>query len=98
MFKAEGAFSKAYTLRLKKEVSYDERLKYYRRACDYFLKAHRSSDRSFTLNRIGLAAESCMRVGDLEAEEEFRQFEERYIKVHPQEAKYGDAVPFMSLE
>jgi len=29
---------------------------------------------------------------------EFRQFEERYIKVHPQEAKYGDAVPFMSLE
>ena len=98
MFQAEEAHTKAYTLRLKKEVSYEERLKYYRRACEFFLKAYRYSDHTFTLNRIESAAEACLRVGDREAEQKFRQFEEKYIKAHPNEVEYGDAGPFMNLE
>lgn len=98
MFRAEEAFSKAYLLRLKKGTTYEERLKLYARACNLFLKAYRYSDRTFTLNRIGSAAESCLRVGDYEAEEKFREFEQRYIKAHPNEAEYGDAVPLMNLE
>ena len=98
MVKAEEAFSKAYTLRLKKGIAYEERLKHYHEACDYFLKAHRFSERVFTLNRIESAAESCMRIRNFDAEENFRTFEEKYIKTHPQEVKYGDAGPFMNLE
>lgn len=98
MFRAEEAHFKAYALRLKKGVSYEERLKHYRKACDLFLKAYRYSDRTFTLNRIDSAAESCMRIGNYEAEKKFREFEESYIKAHPNEVEYGDAVPFMSLE
>ena len=98
MFRAEEAFSKAYLLRRQKGATYEERLKLYARACNLFLKAHQYSDRTFTLNRIASAAESCMRVGNYEAEERFREFEESYIKVHPNEAEYGDAVPLMGLE
>ena len=98
IFRAEEAFSKAYALRLKRGVSYEERLKYYRKACEFFLKAYHRSDRTFTLTRIDSAAESCMRVGNYEAEQKFRQFEEAYIKAHPNEVEYGDAVHFMNLE
>ena len=79
-------------------MSYEERLKCYRKACDFFLKAYQHSDRTFTLNRIDSAAESCMRVGNYKTEKKFRQFEEKYIKAHPTEVEYGDAVPFMNLE
>ena len=98
MFRAEEAFSKAYLLRHQKGTLYEERLKLYAKACDFFLKAYRYSDRTFTLSRITSAAESCMRIGNYEAEEKFREFEESYIKAHPNEAEYGDAVPLMGLE
>jgi len=98
LFRAEEAYTKAYVLRLEKAASYEERLRYYRKACEFFLKAYDHSHRAFTLSRIDSAAESCMRVGNYEAEEKFREFEERYIQAHPKEVKYGDAVPFMSLE
>lgn len=98
LFQAEEAYLKAYTLRLKKGIPYTERLKNYRRACEFFLKAYRVSERPFTLNRIDAAAESCMRVGNEETEKKFRDFEEKYIKAHPNEVEYGDAVPFMNLE
>jgi len=98
MVKAEEAFSKAYALRVKKEVPYEERLKYYRRACDHFYKAYQYDKQTFTLNRIASATEACLRIEDFEKEREFAQFEEDYIKTHPDEVKYGDAGAFMSLE
>lgn len=98
VFRAEEAFSKAYTMRLKKGVSYHDRLRYYRKACEFFLKAYEHSDRTFTLNRIDAAAEACMRVEDYETEKKFRAFGESYIKAHPTETEYGDAVPIMNLE
>ena len=96
--KAENAFSKAYSLRTKKEISYEERLSYYRTACDYFFKAYQSNKRVFTLNRIELAAESCLRIKDFDKENEFQKFAEEYVQTHPDEAKYGDAGAFMSIE
>lgn len=96
--KAEEAFTEAHSLRVKKEIPYEERLKYYRIACDNFHRAFRQQKEAFTLARIELAAESCLRIRDLDREKEFREFEEAYIQTHPDEAKYGDAGAFMSLE
>ena len=53
--KAENAYAKAYALRLQK-TSYEERLKYYRKACDYFLKAYEQNSGAFYLSRIEAAA------------------------------------------
>ena len=98
MVKAEQAFTKAYAMRIKREISYEERLKHYRTACDYFYKAFRYEPQIFTLSRIGSAAESCLRIEDFEREKEFREFEEEYARAHPDEVTYGDAWAFMSLE
>lgn len=95
--KAENAYSKGYVIRLKK-VPYEERLKYYRAACSYFLKAYHLNPDVFTLERIGAARESCMRVKDAPSEEEFIRFEEKYAKGHPTEAEYGDSVPPLQIE
>ena len=97
LFRAENTFSKAYTLKAKK-VSYEKRLKYYRQACQDFLRAYDRDSQVFSLYRIETAAESCERVGDYETEEIFREFQERYTQEHPVEAEYGDAVPVMNLE
>lgn len=96
--KAEQTFSKAYEMRTKREIPYEERLKYYRTACDNFYRAFRQDRRVFTLNRIGSAAESCLRIEDFEREKEFREFEEEYALAHPDEVKYGDAGAYMSME
>ena len=99
MVRAEETFSKAHAMRVKKnEASYEVRLKYYRAACDNFSKAYRWNRSAFTLNRIDEAAEACLRVEDLKNEQIFRQFEEEYVRKHPDEAKYGDAGAYMNLE
>ena len=98
MVKAEEAVAKAYGLRTQKGVAYDLRLKYYRIACEQFAKAYRSDKTSFTLNRIQSASESCLRIENYQQEKVFRDFEEEYVKQHPDEVKYGDAGAYMSIE
>ena len=97
MVKAEKEFEKAHSLRIKK-IPYEERLRYYRDACHFFLKAYDYDSRIFTLNRIYLASESCLRIEDRESEKKFRQFEEEYVKQHPKEAEYGEAGFLIGLE
>lgn len=97
LVQAENAVMKAYALRVKGEVVSEERLRYYRRACTYFMKAYRTRPGEFTLSRIESAAESCLRVKDQEAREIFQAFEERYVREHPTETEYGDAAP-LTLE
>lgn len=97
VFKAENAYTKAHEMRSKKGVE-EKRVKLYRRACDSFLKAYNHDPSAFTLYRIEIAAESCQRVGNAEATEEFRDFEAKYASEHPTEVEYGDAVPMMDLE
>ena len=98
MVRAENAFSKAYALRVAKQVSYEERLKYYREACGNFLKAYRTDPGIFTLYRIETATDSCLRIDDRGGVSLFRKFEEEYAQKHPKEVKYGDVGPWMNLE
>jgi len=98
-FQGEQAFAKAYALRTqRKEIPYAKRLRFYRIACDDFWKAFEVDKRSFTLNRVESAAESCLRVEEPEREKALRQFEEDYIRKHPDEAEYGDAGAYMNIE
>lgn len=97
--KAENAFAKAHAMRIKKsDTSYQERLEGYHTACDYFSKAYQIHRDAFTLNRIGEAVESCLRVEDFTNEKIFREFEEEYVQNHPEETKYGEAGAFGNLE
>ena len=96
MVKAENAHARAYELRINKALQ-EERQTLYEKACSYFSKAHQANPGVFTLVRIEAAVDSCTRVHDAEDEEKFRQFQDRYIREHPTEAKYGDAFP-MQLE
>ena len=99
MVKAEDAFSKAHAMRVKKDkAAHNQRQQYYQVACDNFSKAYRWDSGAFTLNRIEEAAEACLRVEDAKDEQTFREFEEEYIKNHPDEAKYGDAGAYMNLD
>jgi len=98
MVKAEEAFTKGYALRVRKDVPSEERLRYFRRACEFFSKAYRIDPDVFTLNRITSAVDACLRVEDFEKEDIFRRLEEEYVRAHPDEAKYGEAGAFMSLE
>ncbi len=99
MVKAEDAFAKARAMRIKKDDTfYQERLKEYRTACGYFAKAYQINNKAFTLNRIWEAAEACLRVEDFKNEKTFRDFEEEYVRDHPDETKYGDAGAFGNLE
>jgi len=97
MLKAEDAYSHAYALKYKEQKK-EERLERYSEACEYFWRVYQHDPDLFTLNRIQSAAESCMWVKDFASAEKFRLFEELYIKRHPTEAEYGDAVPIMSFE
>ncbi len=96
MFQAESAFDKAHNLRVKK-IPYEVRLRYYRRACDGFWEAYRRDPKIFTLYRIELAVEACLRVENKEVEKAFKAFEEKYAAEHPVEAEFGDAFP-MAVE
>ena len=98
MVRAEQAYEKGHSLRIKKEIPYEVRLKYYRQACDDFYRAYQQKRELYTYNRIGMAADACFRVKELGREKELRQFEEEYTRLHPDEVEYGDAGPFMTLE
>ena len=98
MVRAEETSSKAYAMRVKKEIPYATRLKYYRKACDYFMKSYDYGPKIFTLYRIETAAEACRRVEDREKEQVFLEFEERYAKEHPTEVEYGDAFNSIVME
>lgn len=97
MVRAENAHSKAYELRLRK-VPYEERLKLYGKACREFARAYRYQPAAFTLLRIEIAIESCVRVEDRENQERFEAFAERYVQEHPTETEYGDAFPMLPME
>ncbi|MBI3307594.1 MAG: hypothetical protein HYZ84_07310 [Candidatus Omnitrophica bacterium] len=96
MFQAENAYWKGYELRRKK-VAPEIRLKEYTIACDNFLKAYKSDPSIFTLFRIETALESCIRTHHQEGREIFELFRDEYIKQHPTEAEYGDAMPSLDM-
>lgn len=99
IYRAERASSKAYALRVKrKQVPYTERLRLYQTACDDFWKAYGLNKNVFTLSRIEAASESCLRVENFEREKTFEQFQAEYMARHPDEAEYGDAGAYMSVE
>lgn len=97
MFQAESAYEKAHEMRTNK-TPYEVRLKLYRRACTHFLQAFRTDAEIFTLYRIEIAEDACARVENTGAREMFLVFEEEYVRTHPTETEYGDAVPMMELE
>ena len=91
MFKAEGAYDKAYRMKYKfKEIGYDDRLKVYGQACELFHEAYRRDSGVFTLNRIYAAQDSCARVQDQDKISDFDLFIQEYIQTHPKEYDYGD--------
>lgn len=96
--KAENAASKAYALRVKGQISHEERLRHYKTACENFYEAYREDPRVFTLSRIEVAADACLRVRDQERVGLFEIFREEYIREHPTETEYGDAGVGMMLE
>jgi hypothetical protein len=98
MVRAENDYDKGHELRVKREVSYDQRLKFYKKSCDSFVKAYEYDQRVFTLNRIMLAIDACTRVGNIEAQQLFEEMEMEYSRTHPKEVEHGDAVPFLGME
>jgi hypothetical protein len=90
MFKAEGAFMEAGALKARK-ANYEDRLPYYKEACDHFLKAYQLRPKLFTWNRIQEAQEACWRIKNDEGRQVFIDFEKDYVKKHPTEYEYGEA-------
>ena len=97
LLKAENAYAKAYTLRTQKDAE-SLRQTLYHQACDNFQKTYEANPKAFTLNRIVWAADSCLRVKELERAEQFQIFEEEYTQTHPNETDHGDDAPLMGLE
>lgn len=87
---AENKMDSAQQLKAKK-VPYEERMKYYRKACNHFSRAYESDRTVFTLNRIEAAVDACWRAQESDKEETFKAFELQYAKEHPREYEYGDA-------
>lgn len=90
MVKAERALDEAASLRSKK-VPFEKRTFLYAEACKNFSKAFEFNPDVFTLTRIEAAADSCWKAQREDAEAMFKQFEETYVKKHPQEYEYGDS-------
>ncbi len=87
---AESKMDKAGNLKSHK-TPFEKRVAYYAQACDYFSRAYERNPEVFSLARIESAADCCWKAGNEVQEELFRQFEEVYIKNHPQEYEYGDS-------
>ena len=98
MVRAENAFNKSHALRINPNVPSNKRLGYYRSACRDFRKAHEVDPRVFTLFRIELAFDACLRVEDREGAALFRNFQEEYNQAHPTEEEYGDAGAWIGME
>jgi len=88
--RAEGFITKADELKAKK-ISFSDRGKFYAEACIYFEKAYDSNPDVFTLARIDAAIDTCWKAEKPEQEDKFKQFEDEYVKRHPQEYEYGDS-------
>ena len=97
MMQAENAYNRGHELRLQK-IPYEARLKHYRIACHEFLKAYEKDPKVFTLYRIEMAGDACLRIEDQESVALFREFEAVYIAEHPTETEYGDAGAWMNVE
>lgn len=96
--KAENAFTKAHALRIKPDFPQAKRLEYYRASCRDFRKAYDLDPAVYTLYRIEIAFDACLRVKASEDVELFRNFQEKYSREHPTEVKYGDTGAWMGLE
>ena len=94
LIRADEAYTKAYSLRVKPNAD-AERMGYYRKAHDYFLKAYELRPDLFNLIKIEQAHDACLRLEDKEGQEIFQRFAEEYSKTHPTEAEYGDATSLM---
>ena len=90
MLQAETAIDKAAAQKMKK-VPFEKRVLFYGRACENFAKAYERNPNVFTLGKIEMAADSCWKAGNPDFEALFREFEEAYIKDHPQEYEHGDS-------
>lgn len=90
VFRAESAVDKATHLKSQK-VSFEDRKTYYIKGCELFIKAYEKDVSVFTLTRIEQAADTCWKADDREGEAIFRDYEQEYIKYHPQEYEYGDS-------
>lgn len=90
IFQAESRVDEAGNLKSHK-IPFEKRISFYAQACDYFAKAYERNPEVFTLSRIETAADSCWKANQPNQEDLFRQFEEVYIKNHPQEFEYGDS-------
>ena len=88
--RAENALGKAAALKHQK-VSFDNRLPYFANACQSYVKAYEIDPTVFTFNRIEEAMDACWKSKQQEKEELFKNFEEQYIRAHPQEYERGDA-------
>jgi hypothetical protein len=86
---AEESFAKA--LRMKSKSSFEERQKYYGKACHYFKKAFTTDSSVFTYIRLVEASDACGRSEDSKAYEEFSVLSEEYAEEHPTEYNYGYA-------
>lgn len=89
-FRAESAIDKATALKSRK-IPFEDRKIYYIKACDFFVKAYENDASVFTLTRIEQAADTCWKADNREGEAIFRDYEQEYIKNHPQEYEYGDS-------
>jgi hypothetical protein len=98
MVRAENAFNKSHALRVDASIPNAKRLSYYRSACRDFRRAYDVDRRIFTLSRIEIAFDACLRIEDFENSNLFRKFQEEYSNAHPTEVKYGDAGAWMNLE
>lgn len=88
--KAENAVDKASNMKTKK-IPFEQRISIYEKACSDFLKAYQKSPDVFTLNRIETASDTCWKANKAEERDIFTEFENDYIKHHPQEFEHGDS-------
>ncbi len=73
------------------KMPFEKRVGYYEKACAYFAKAYERNPAVYTLARIESATDCCWKANNETQEEVFKEFEEEYIKNHPQEYEHGDS-------
>jgi len=71
VFQAEQKF---YAARSRSDLSKEERVPNFKKACDYFLRAYELDRRAFNYNRAQYAYESCSWVEDVKHSEMFNSF------------------------
>ncbi len=77
VYLAEQINYKAHVLRTKPNAL-EERKRYHKKACDYFLKAYHINVAPFNFVRCEYAAQSCDWADDVESAKKFRTLQENY--------------------